>query len=80
MEGGVYTGNTRGAGGSATRTHETNQLLTLFDSVASSFEDGASYPAMVRLVEGLAGLRAAERGDQCNEWIETRKTSPASMS
>ena len=47
-----------------------NELTSLFDSVAESFESGASYPAMVRLVEGLADIR--ER--QCEaSWVEEAK-------
>jgi SAM-dependent methyltransferase len=49
---------------------ESEELLSLFDSVAESFEDGASYPAMVGLVEGLAEMRAAQRG---SSWIDEAK-------
>ena len=41
---------------------EADELTRLFDSVTESFENGASYPAMVRLVEGLAEIRAVQPG------------------
>jgi SAM-dependent methyltransferase len=48
-----------------------DDLVTLFDIVAESFENGVTYPAMAQLVEGLATLGAANRG---SDWIEHAKT------
>ncbi|HYH42540.1 MAG TPA: hypothetical protein VD867_11190, partial [Burkholderiales bacterium] len=54
-----------GAAGEAigeTMHDEAGEIRRLFDSVAESFENGASYAAMVRLVEGLSEIRAARPG------------------
>jgi hypothetical protein len=53
------------AGGELVQS-DTEELAQLFDAVAAAFEQGAGYPAMARLVEGLARLGAAERG---SDWI-----------
>ena len=70
MESGAYATVAEVSGARAHNAHDVEELLSLFDSVAESFEEGASYPAMVRLVEGLAGMRAAQRG---SSWIEEAK-------
>jgi extracellular factor (EF) 3-hydroxypalmitic acid methyl ester biosynthesis protein len=50
--------------------HDTDALIALFDSVAASFENGVTYPAMAELVEGLAAIGAVRRG---SAWIEHAK-------
>lgn len=67
MEGSAYIED---AIGDEPRGCDTHALVHLFDSVAASFEDGASYPAMVRLVEGLAEFQPAGRGEA---WIAEAK-------
>ena len=49
---------------------DTEELVGLFDTVAASFENGVTYPAMAQLVEGLAAIGAANRG---SDWIEHAK-------
>ena len=50
---------------------DTAELVALFDTVATSFENGVTYPAMAQLVEGLAAIGAANRG---SDWIEHAKS------
>jgi SAM-dependent methyltransferase len=50
---------------------DTEELVELFDTVATSFENGVTYPAMAQLVEGLAAIGAANRG---SDWIEHAKS------
>ena len=57
-------------GSGAASAANGGELLGLFDSVASAFEAGASYPAMVRLVEGLSELKPHDRGE---EWIHAAR-------
>ena len=47
-----------------------DDLVALFDSVTTAFDNGVTYPAMAQLVEGLAALGAANRG---SDWIDYAK-------